>query len=740
MDKFDIKLLLVEDDVVTMSIYKRILGSLFSNILIATNGEEGFNLFQQETPDLILTDIKMPVMNGLDMINKIREENKTVRIIIMSAYGESRYFINAIESGVKGFLTKPIKNDHLKKVVIEQANDILLEQNLILEEKRRKIAETEREKSDKILNSLSIITATIFQEGLNESSITHALKQIGESTESSRVIIFKFDKLDCSEKISIQYVWRIKEYKDKKTRLTKESIKLNTPTVIRWFKLMKQKKTTGGNIKDFDPKTQQFFQKLGSKSLLLIPIFIIENLWGFIALDDFDNERVWSKNVEKAMQLVAYNLGAALYRRNVELELVHININLERRVIERTKELKLEVLERSTAQELLKESEEKYRLIYENASNGIILIQYERILLTNPTIVILMEAMPRDLIGKKFYSFIKSSNKKDIKKFFSSKKMHMTEKSFEVMISTKAVEDRWLEIKVNGIEWDGEPAFLVFASDVSSKKSAQIKLNDLNKNLEQKISHEINKVQKQHQLLIQKTKLESLGELSASLAHEINQPLGGISMGLENILYKLMQRELNDDYLNSKINVLFDDINRIKHIIEHVRTFSRDQQNASIEVLDVDKVARNAISLINRQYLNHQVELIVEIANGDYHTLGNPFRLEQVFLNILSNAKSAVEKKSKQDSSNYVKTIKLTMKKNDEFIFIYIKDNGIGMTAEVKDKIFDPFFTTKDQQSGTGLGLSISYGIIKEMNGEIKVESKLNSYTKLTVELPITNA
>lgn len=111
MDKFDIKLLLVEDDVVTMSIYKRILGSLFSNILIATNGEEGFNLFQQETPDLILTDIKMPVMNGLDMINKIREENKTVRIIIMSAYGESRYFINAIESGVKGFLTKPIKND-----------------------------------------------------------------------------------------------------------------------------------------------------------------------------------------------------------------------------------------------------------------------------------------------------------------------------------------------------------------------------------------------------------------------------------------------------------------------------------------------------------------------------------------------------------------------------------------------------------------------------------------------------
>ncbi len=141
MTKYEIKLLIVEDDNVIRSIYQRVLQNTVANILVAENGEEGYNIFLKENPDLILTDIKMPIMNGLDMINKIREENKAVRILIMSAYGESRYFINAIESGVKGFLTKPIKNEDLKKAVVEQASDILLEKNLVEAELKSRTAE-----------------------------------------------------------------------------------------------------------------------------------------------------------------------------------------------------------------------------------------------------------------------------------------------------------------------------------------------------------------------------------------------------------------------------------------------------------------------------------------------------------------------------------------------------------------------------------------------------------------------
>ncbi len=740
MTKYEIKLLIVEDDNVIRSIYQRVLQNTVANILVAENGEEGYNIFLKENPDLILTDIKMPIMNGLDMINKIREENKAVRILIMSAYGESRYFINAIESGVKGFLTKPIKNEDLKKAVVEQASDILLEKNLVEAELKRRTAENEKEKSDKILNSLSEITATIFQQGLNDASIEFGLKQIGEATQSTRVVIIKFETENGNRNAQILNIWRANNESKEYVKLPNNEIGLQTPMLEGWHKLMKSNKIVGGNVSNFDPQMKSLFEMLGSKSISIMPIFVNEDLWGGLVLENSLTEHVISENEAKAMKMVAYNFGAALYRKSVERELINMNLNLEKRVKERTNELEIEVFERSNAQALLRESEEKYRLIYENASNGILLIQNETILLTNPTMVVLMELMPRELIGHKFYNFIKSSNKKDIRKFFKSDKMHMTESSFEIMISTQSEKERWLDIKVNGIEWDDEPGFLVFASDVTLKKSAQLKLNDLNKNLEKKISQEISRVKQQHQLLIQKTKLESLGELSASLAHEINQPLGGISMGLENIIFKMSQNELSDDYLNSKVNVLFSDITRIKQIIEHVRTFSRDQQNAEVKLLSIDKVAKNAVSLIKRQYANHEVDLIIEIPNDTYYTLGNPFRLEQVFLNILSNAKAAVDEKFEQNYKDYKKRIKLSMEKDDEYIFINISDNGIGMPIEVMDKIFEPFFTTKDQQSGTGLGLSISYGIIKEMNGEIRVESDPNSCTKLTVELPITKS
>jgi len=736
--KYDIKLLLVEDDAIIREIYSRLLGKTISRIIIADNGETGYELFKKEDPDLILTDIKMPVMNGLDMIKKIRNDNSSVKILIMSAYNESRYFINAIEAGVKGFLTKPIKSGDLTKAISEQANDILLERNLKDAERKRNTAELEREKSDKILNSLSEITATIFQHGVNDRSIEYGLKQIAEATQSTRSVIIQFINNNNNNIAVIRNIYRVNEEKIKYKKLPSKKLDIQLPIISKWNKLLAENKTVGGNIREFEPELKRIFTKTGSKSLLVTPIFVNDELWGGIVIEDAIKERELSANEEKAMKMVAYNLGAALYRQNVEKELINMNLNLEKRVRERTKALEIEIAERTNAQALLRHSEEKYRQIYENASDGILLIQDNIIVLVNPTMVMLMEKMPRDLIGKKFHSFIESSNKENLNNFLASFKPGHDDEPFEVLISSKTVKEKWLELKINGIEWDGEPAYLVFASDISTRKEAQNSLKQLNKNLEQRIAQEIKNVKHQQELLVQKTKLESLGELSAGLAHEINQPLGGISMGLENIIYKLSQQELNPEYVNSKINVLFQDIDRIKKIIDHVRTFSREQQSATVKVFNVEDVAKNAISLINRLYIHHQIDLTYSAPDEQCQVMGNPFRLEQVLLNILSNAKSAVDKKMETEKeNNYEKQIELSIEKNEDYVYINISDNGIGMEKEIIDKIFEPFFTTKDQESGTGLGLSISYGIIKEMHGNIRVESEPCNCTKLSIELPL---
>jgi signal transduction histidine kinase len=229
-----------------------------------------------------------------------------------------------------------------------------------------------------------------------------------------------------------------------------------------------------------------------------------------------------------------------------------------------------------------------------------------------------------------------------------------------------------------------------------------------------------------------------MGELAAGIAHEINQPLGGISMGLDNILFKLSINGIKEDYLRNKIDALFKDIDRIRQIINHVRVFSRDQKNLVDDTVNINDVINDSLSLISRQYHNHNIELSLNLSAEDCLTSGNKFRLEQVFLNLLSNAKYAVDEKSiMTEDSAYSKRIEISTSKDEKYVIAEIKDNGIGIPEKHLSNIFDPFFTTKDVETGTGLGLSISYGIIKEMKGEIEVESVENEYTKVIVIMPL---
>jgi C4-dicarboxylate-specific signal transduction histidine kinase len=309
--------------------------------------------------------------------------------------------------------------------------------------------------------------------------------------------------------------------------------------------------------------------------------------------------------------------------------------------------------------------------------------------------------------------------------------------TIDVIITHKNKQKHWLELKPTGINWDSDKAFLIFASDVTLRKEAQEELNKLNLHLENRVRKEIRKVEQQQQLLIQKSKLESMGELSAGLAHEINQPLGGLSMGLDNILYKLNENELTNDYLVSKLSLLFKDIERIRTIINHVRIFSRDQQNIQKEQIEVQKIIQNSVSLIANQFHSENIKLTIEPGSEPVFIHVNQYRIEQVLLNLLSNAKYAVNKKAVlSGNAEYEKKVTIKVASKDKMMLILVEDNGIGMEEKVLCKIFDPFFSTKDTESGTGIGLSISYGIIKESNGRIRAQSVPGKGTTMIVELP----
>jgi len=287
-------------------------------------------------------------------------------------------------------------------------------------------------------------------------------------------------------------------------------------------------------------------------------------------------------------------------------------------------------------------------------------------------------------------------------------------------------------------------AFIIFLlyyqkrREVKKRKAVQAELEVLNRHLERRVEEEMDKYHQQQQIIVQKSKLEALGNLAAGIAHEINQPLSALAMSLDNIQNKAEKGAANPEYLNRKLDNMQNDIRRIRQIIEHVRLFSRDQKNGALESLNLNETIRGAIELLQHELNKHDIRLSLQLTPQPVFTIGNRFKLEQVLLNLLSNARDAVLDKANQGLYHEEKkTIALITSLQDSQVAITVRDNGIGIPQVLVDKVFDPFFTTKNPDKGTGLGLSISFGIIQEMQGSIQVQSAPGIGTGITVTLPL---
>ena len=244
-------------------------------------------------------------------------------------------------------------------------------------------------------------------------------------------------------------------------------------------------------------------------------------------------------------------------------------------------------------------------------------------------------------------------------------------------------------------------------------------------------------LQLNRQMLIQKGRLEALGELLAGLAHEINQPLSVISLALGNLEANLMEGNMTDEYFKNKVASVMKNIDKIKDLIDHVRIFSRDQNEMKFEQIDINQTIRDALSMVNEQLNHHNVSVKLELDDGIGLCVGNPSRLEQVFLNLLNNARDALDEKEAAGQPNgFEKRIHITSKKSGKKVTVTFFDSGTGIRPEHIDRIFDPFFTTKGSGHGTGLGLPIVYGIIRDMRGEITARSVAGEFTEIMITLP----
>lgn len=227
------------------------------------------------------------------------------------------------------------------------------------------------------------------------------------------------------------------------------------------------------------------------------------------------------------------------------------------------------------------------------------------------------------------------------------------------------------------------------------------------------------------QKIMESERLALIGQLAANVAHELNNPLQGI------VTYShlLLERNSCEEPTKQSIEKIVVQANRCREIIRGLLDFSR-QRKPDKTLSSVNTLLQDCVSLLENQALFHNVEIILDLDKDLSKVIIDPSQIERVFMNLIVNAAEAMD-------GNGRLTITTRNDPITQGIEIDISDTGSGISEENLEKIFDPFFTTKETGHGVGLGLAISYGIIKEHNGSIFVESKVNKGTTFTMRLPI---
>ena len=250
-----------------------------------------------------------------------------------------------------------------------------------------------------------------------------------------------------------------------------------------------------------------------------------------------------------------------------------------------------------------------------------------------------------ELMNMNIFDLIHPNDKQMFKSSIKSKDENFNKTTvFEIRVLTKDNLIRICEFMKKVIPINNGTAILGIVHDITDIRTAELELRIFNKYLEEKVTSELKRSEMHDQALLQKTKLEVIGEMAAGMAHEINQPLTGITMGLDNILNKASSSGIEETYLIEKLKTLFGYVKRIENIIEHVRTFSRDQQITISEKFNINETIDNAILLVNKTYKNNGIEIDFKHSDKLY-SKGNKYKFEQVMLNLLSNANDAILEK-----------------------------------------------------------------------------------------------
>jgi histidine kinase len=357
-------------------------------------------------------------------------------------------------------------------------------------------------------------------------------------------------------------------------------------------------------------------------------------------------------------------------------------------------EISLDITERKQLEQELEKSEQKYHAIFNNIPNPVFVLDSDShvVLDCNDSVMAVYGYDRSEICDRQFTELNRPEDRDDL-----TRQLNTYAVLNQVVQKHKDGRNIYVNIRVSPSEYNGHKVLLVTTSDITKRLEVE-------------------------QQLAQASKLATLGEMATGVAHELNQPLSVIKTVSSFFIRKIRKKEtLDPETLNTMLGKVDSNVDRANKIITHMRLFAR-KSDVKLMPVQINDVMEKAFDIFNQQLKVRGIEVIWNLTPDLPNILGDPDRLEQVFINLLINARDSIEERWEgQETQHGDKAITLSSRRDNKKVLVEVRDTGTGIDDDSLNKIFDPFFTTKEVGQGTGLGLSISYGIVKDCGGDIRV-------------------
>ena len=371
-------------------------------------------------------------------------------------------------------------------------------------------------------------------------------------------------------------------------------------------------------------------------------------------------------------------------------------------------EMTIDISRRKKLEEIVKSSERRYHAIFESIPNPVFILDIDnyKIITCNNSALEVYDYKKEELKNEPFSLLFPGAE--EFEKFIENFDNPFHER---LINHKKNRESIYVNIWVSPVQFTEQKVLLVTVVDITLSVETE-------------------------QQLIQAGKMATLGEMATGVAHELNQPLSVIKTASSFISRKINKNEeIDQDILNTLSQEIESHVDRASKITNHMRLFGR-KSTFSKEAINVNDTVKRSFDIFSQQLKLREIEVKWELDGNLPEIIADAVRLEQVFINLLINARDSIVTRSENNEDDKLKQITIATSLNDSVVIVKISDTGTGIPETDINKIFEPFFTTKKVGEGTGLGLSISYGIIKESGADISARNNPEGGVTFTISFP----